>query len=85
MTNLFAETEVSRYSCAGAPAIAPNGSVQDVTDFYTTVILRQDWTNTPENGIYAGKSYRISKVWHSGTAAGRLDTLISSSSRPWTD
>ena len=80
----FTETETSRHSCAGAPAICPNGSVQNATDFYTTIVLRQDWADTEENGIYAGKSYRISHVWHSGSKPGQLDTLISSSSRPWT-
>lgn len=50
----------------------------------TTVTERQDWSNTPANGIYAGKSYRITRSY-SSTTAGYRHVMTSSRSEPWTD
>lgn len=72
------ETKSDSYSSA------PNGSVRNVHDFYTTVISRETWADVPENGTYAGCEYKLTRVYISN----RPDTrgqLISSSSEPWKD
>jgi hypothetical protein len=61
---------------------APNGSVRNVHDFYTTVISREEWADVPENGAYAGRTYKIVERYISN----RPDTrgqIIGSSSTPW--
>jgi hypothetical protein len=62
-------------------SVAPNGSAR-CHDFYTYVTYRQDWNNTPESGIYAGRSYRIVERYISNNPNAR-GQLISSSSSPW--
>ena len=79
----YTEVEVSERK-SDSYSSAPNGSVVNVHDFYTTVVSRQDWHDTPENGVYAGRSYKITDVYISN----RPDTrgqLIRSSSQPWKD
>lgn len=63
---------------------APNGSVRNVHDFYTTVVQRQDWADVPENGAYAGRSYKIVTRYISRSADTR-GQYIGSSSSPWED
>lgn len=74
------ETVISRHQ-SEADSVAPNGSARS-HDYYTTVVIRQDWANVPENGIYAGRSYRIVERYISN----RPDTpgqYIGRSSSPW--
>lgn len=52
------------------------------TDYYTVVVLRQDWADVPENGVYAGRSYKITEHYISHERNG-LDRCISSSATPW--
>lgn len=61
---------------------APNGSTRNNLDCYTTVIERQDWADTPENGVYAGRSYRITTRYISNSPDYRGQSCGSSSS-PW--
>lgn len=61
---------------------APNGSTRNNVDHYTTVIERQDWANIPENGIYAGCSYKITTRYISSDPNYRGQSCGSSSS-PW--
>lgn len=74
-------TEISETKHTGISS-APNGSVRDVTDYYTTVILRQDWAEVPENKDYAGLSYRITERYISSSPEYR-GQLMGSSSSPW--
>ena len=69
---------------APVPTVAPNGSSRG-TDYRTAVILRQDWRDTTENGIYAGRSYRVGRTYHSSFPDGAGTISISSSSQPWKD
>ena len=49
----------------------------------TKVVERQDWANTPANGIYAGKSYKITTLF-SSTVAGYRHIMTGRSSEPFT-
>ena len=51
---------------------------------FTTVTERQDWHNVSSNGIYAGRSYKITR-FYVGPTAGQLHTLLNTRSEPWTD
>lgn len=42
----------------------------------------QEWADTPENGIYAGKSYMITTFW-SGTTPGARHVMTKRSSAPY--
>lgn len=75
-------TVVHAISHAPVPTTAPNGSSSG-TDYRTTTISRQDWADLPENGIYAGKTYRITEVWMSSVEDGTGTIRYCSSSQPW--
>lgn len=81
--NKITYTEISESKRTGLSS-APNGSTRDNVDYYTTVTLRQDWAGIPENGTYAGLSYRITELYISATPEYR-GQLISTSSSPWID
>lgn len=66
------------------PTVAPNGSSRG-TDYYTSVVVRQDWADVPENGIYAGRSYRQNWRYHSSFEDGTGTMRVSSNSQPWRD
>jgi len=54
------------------------------TRHFTTITERQDWHNTPANGKYAGKSYKITSHYV-GPTEGQLHTLLNTRSEPWAD
>lgn len=60
---------------------APNGSAR-CHDFYTVVVSRQTWHDTEDNGVYAGREYRITDRYMSNSPNYR-GQLIDSSSSPW--
>ncbi len=64
-------------------SVAPNGSARSA-DYWTAVVSRQTWANDPANGIYAGRCYKITDLYISGTPEVRGQSA-GSSSRPWTD
>jgi hypothetical protein len=74
------ETEI-RSSNWSQRSTAPNGSSSSI-DHWTSVVSRQDWANVPENGIYAGLSYKITRLYISPRADTRGQS-VSSSSSPW--
>jgi hypothetical protein len=74
--------EVSR-SHGSVHSIASNGSTSG-TDYYTTVVKRQTWADVPENGIYAGREYKITEAYISQDP-GHIGQLIGHSSSPWSD
>lgn len=78
----YTETEISE-SKSDSWSTAPNGSAR-CHDFYTMVVSRQDWHDTPENGIYAGRSYRIVERYISSNPDVR-GQHIGRSSSPWKD
>lgn len=53
-------------------------------DYLTTVTIRQDYADVPENGIYAGRSYKRTERYISNTA-DHVGQFIGSGSEPWTD
>jgi hypothetical protein len=61
---------------------APNGSSEGI-EYRTSIIVRQDWAAVPENGIYAGRSYRVEDVYHSSYDDGTGTMFLYSSARPW--
>lgn len=65
-----------------AHSTAPNGSSSG-TDYWTVVVIRQRYTDSPENGIYAGLHYEIRDLYCSSNPDHR-GHRIDSSSRPWT-
>ena len=83
MSKPYTTTEVEECK-SDSYSSAPNGSVRNVHDFYTTVVSRQDWHDTPENGAYAGRSYKITDRYISNGPNTR-GQLISSSSQPWVE
>jgi hypothetical protein len=83
MSKRYTDAEVSEHK-SDSYSSAPNGSVRNVHDFYTTVVSRQDWHDVPENGVYAGRSYRITDRYISNRPETR-GQLISSSSQPWVE
>jgi hypothetical protein len=76
-------TETSRTTHKPLHTTAPNGSSSG-WEYWTTIVQRQVWADVPENGIYAGRSYKIT-LRHMSTDPNTLGTGISSSSTPWTD
>lgn len=74
-------TEISSSTSGPVDSVAPNGSSRSV-DYYTKVIGRQGWTDDPRNGVYAGRSYRITETYISPDAR-RRGQLLHSSSQPW--
>lgn len=78
----YATTEVAE-SKSDSWSTAPNGSSRS-HDFYTTVVSRQVWADIPENGIYAGRVYRIVEHYISGSP-DRRGQQMDRSSQPWTD
>jgi hypothetical protein len=74
-------TEVSRTTSGPIATVAPNGSSRGV-DYWTAVVSMQTWTDDPRNGVYAGRSYRITDRYLSSTP-DYLGQFISSSSQPW--
>ncbi|MEB3367433.1 hypothetical protein [Saccharopolyspora mangrovi] len=77
------QTEIRR-TYSESDSIAPNGSSRS-HDYYTVIVKRQHWHNTPRNGIYAGLDYKITETWISTRGPGHLDTCIGRTSQPWTD
>lgn len=82
--NHITYTVVEVHAGRPSPCVAPNGSSRGV-DYYTSVTVRQDWANVPENGIYAGLSYRQNWRYHSSFADGIATQRVGSSSQPWKD
>lgn len=80
---LIVVTEVERRQSGPVASVAPNGSSRS-TDYWTLIVKRQDWTDDPRNGIYAGRSYRIEERWISSDP-DYLGQISSSSSQPWRD
>ncbi len=62
--------------------IAPNGSSEGV-EYWTTEVYRQDWLDVPENGLYAGRSYRLTRSYVSCHERER-GHFYGSSSDVWT-
>lgn len=77
-------TTVSESQSGPRTSTAPNGSSRCI-DYYRTVTRRQDWADVPENGIYAGRSYKLVDVYISSKPDDNRGHLISSSSSPWTE
>jgi hypothetical protein len=75
-------TEVSATQ-SNSWSTAPNGSAR-CHDFYTIVTSKQVWADTEDNGIYAGRFYRITDRYISNSPA-RRGQLMDSSSDPWTE
>ena len=77
-------TEVEQIGPTARFSTAPNGSSSG-TSYHTLVKVRQDWADTPENGIYAGKSYLIHNYYISPSPEHPRSQFLGSDSRPWTD
>ena len=75
-------TVVEAIACEPFRTRAPNGSSEGF-DYLTVVTTCQDYASTPENGIYAGRSYRVTDIWHSSNEEGTGSTIIDSSYQPW--
>lgn len=82
-TPAVTRTEVSRIAHAPVTSTAPNGSSTG-TDYWTTVVIREEWADVPENGVYAGRVYRITRNYIS-TDPHHIGQLAGSSSSPWVD
>lgn len=76
-TTQVSETKTDSWSTA------PNGSAR-CHDFYTTVVSHQEWADTEDNGVYAGRVYRIVDRYISNSP-DRRGQLMDSSSQPWTN
>lgn len=80
MSAAITYTEVARRHMT-LDSVAPNGSSCS-HDHWTTIVKRQDWADTPENGLYAGRSYRITERYVS-TSPDNLGVLVNQESGPW--
>jgi hypothetical protein len=58
---------------------APNGS-SSATDYYTAVVSLQDWADVPENGVYRGRTYKITETYISNDPNTRGQLISRSSS-----
>lgn len=76
-------TEVSVATSGPINSTAPNGSSSSV-DYWTAVVSKQTWTMDERNGVYAGRSYKITDRYISNTPDYR-GQFVSSSSEPWKD
>ena len=77
-------TEIGESEPVARFSTAPNGSSSG-TDYHTVVIVRQDWTDVPANGVYAGRSYRIRQFYISPDPRHPRSQYIGSDSSPWQD
>lgn len=77
--NAYTTTELG-YRKGSWESTAPNGSSKGM-DYYTWTYEIQDWHETPENGIYAGCSYLITRTYLSQNPESR-GQYLHSSSRP---
>lgn len=62
--------------------VSTHSSKIDAGRYLTVVVEREDWADVPENGIYAGKSYRRT-TRYVGTTEGYRHIMTGSSSAPW--
>lgn len=62
--------------------VSAHSSKIDAGRYLTVVVEREDWADVPENGIYAGKSYRRT-TRYAGTVEGYRHVMLGSSSAPW--
>ena len=53
------------------------------TCYITKDVERQEWSDDPGNGIYAGKAYRITTFYRS-TVSGSPHTMLNRRIEPWT-
>jgi hypothetical protein len=74
-------TEVSSHTSGPVHSVAPNGSGRS-TDYYTTVVRRQEWSADLDNGVYAGLAYRVTETYISQDPKYR-GQFIYSTSQPW--
>lgn len=73
-------TEIERHH-SERDSVAPNGSSRS-HDYHTAIVYRQDWTEDPRNGVYAGRSYRVTERYIS-SSAHTLGQFFGSDSQPW--